>query len=73
MEIVSINSPSGEGGGESKINSLCLQLSKVSINSPSGEGGGSMGEQMAAYMQDVSINSPSGEGGGYRNVLSSRG
>mgnify|MGYP001092407180 CR=1 FL=1 len=37
--MVSINSPSGEGGGGKKIQ-LSPQPKIVSINSPSGEGGG---------------------------------
>ena len=40
---VSINSPSGEGGGtDTKFSWLDLSPINVSINSPSGEGGGAM-------------------------------
>ena len=42
-EKVSINSPSGEGGGKCKVHRMTHKQSEgmVSINSPSGEGGGS--------------------------------
>jgi hypothetical protein len=61
MNMVSINSPSGEGGGETGIMYYVEQF--VSINSPSGEGGG-YAFCCCACSSSVSINSPSGEGGG---------
>jgi len=60
---VSINSPSGEGGGLS-VEIHEHNYSCVSINSPSGEGGGVMSEPDRKLSVEVSINSPSGEGGG---------
>ena len=60
---VSINSPSGEGGGPVE-NLFPLNAHKVSINSPSGEGGGKRSSSIANSLSNVSINSPSGEGGG---------
>ena len=63
---VSINSPSGEGGGLVGSGSARAEIPLVSINSPSGEGGGSDGEKndTRTRRDSVSINSPSGEGGG---------
>ena len=62
---VSINSPSGEGGGRLSKVRMVFTI-QVSINSPSGEGGG--GRRFTCIMDRcpkiVSINSPSGEGGG---------
>ena len=59
---VSINSPSGEGGGlKDRDGSPGHQ---VSINSPSGEGGGRHWSCSQRTFPQVSINSPSGEGGG---------
>ena len=43
--VVSINSPSGEGGGYSRRNPLLVGLPAVSINTPSGEGGGSCNKE----------------------------
>ena len=63
LAIVSINSPSGEGGGLS-VEIHEHNYSCVSINSPSGEGGGVMSEPDRKLSVEVSINSPSGEGGG---------
>ena len=61
---VSINSPSGEGGGFLEYYPGASS-SFVSINSPSGEGGGvSLGVVTVIATSFVSINSPSGEGGG---------
>ena len=67
---VSINSPSGEGGGK-KPSEMGLHKGslQVSINSPSGEGGGNQIREIKVKLREkVSINSPSGEGGG-RDVL----
>ena len=63
MMIVSINSPSGEGGGPFVGQSEEGGCLLVSINSPSGEGGGFLLRQRPST-PIVSINSPSGEGGG---------
>ena len=62
--LVSINSPSGEGGGGFQLEtpSDVGWLENVSINSPSGEGGGkSFGRTFQNSMRNVSINSPSGK------------
>ena len=68
---VSINSPSGEGGGLVGSGSARAEIPLVSINSPSGEGGGrtKLPRRRISPVFKVSINSPSGEGGGLRPPL----
>jgi hypothetical protein len=62
---VSINSPSGEGGGLTPQSHRQHKTTGiVSINSPSGEGGRQKNEMFKFGWFGVSINSPSGEGGG---------
>jgi len=63
-EKVSINSPSGEGGGYGKSSPISKTVVLFPLILLQAKAGGTTATPMAGQDREVSINSPSGEGGG---------